>query len=372
MKKILVLSTVHHLEDNRIFFKEIESLKKISNDITFAVQHPDKNLKDVNGVKIFPLNIQKSIIKRFFSLHLDVYKLIKKEKYDFIHFHDPELLILLTFVKTKLKTKIIFDIHENIAESIKDKYWIPIKIRSVVTFVYSKVEQFLTKKMDKLIIAESSYKKTYGDNVTEIFNYPWLIQKNENLIKDFSGKINFVYAGDVMERKGIWKMIDIFEKLIEHLDEPHFDILGRFVPPNLEPEVKDYIAKNNLNKMITVHGRVSIQEVNRILENSHIGFSILEPVANYIGSLPTKIFDYMNNKVVVIVSDFDLYKKYVDEFNTGISVNFHHHLKYLDKIIEILKSPETLREMSDNGYYKVKTSWNWLEEEKKLLQIYNI
>lgn len=371
MKKILILSSVHHLEDNRIFFKETESLKKITSNITFAVQYPDSDLTERDGVKIFPLRIQKSIIKRFFTIHMDIYKLIKKERYDFIHFHDPELMLLMFYVKKKFKSKVIFDIHENIAESIKDKYWIPKYLSSTVTFLYSHIEKIFTKKLDTLIIAETSYRKTYGNDVVEILNYPWIIQKNKNLKKDFSGFLNLVYAGDIMERKGIWVMIKIYEKLCDSISGLHFDILGRFVPPELEYEVKKYIEDNNLKDKITLHGRVSINEVNRILENSHIGFSILEPVANYIGSLPTKIFDYMNNKVVVIASDFPLYKKYVDDHSTGISINFYGYNNYFDDIVNLLKSPDMMLQMAENGYTKVQNSWNWEEQEKKLLEIYN-
>lgn len=371
MSKILVLSTVHHLVDNRIFFKEVESLKKISSDITFAVPHPDENLKEYNGVKIFPLKVERSIIKRLFTLHITVYKLIKKEKYDFIHFHDPELMLLMSIIKRKIKTKVIFDIHENIGPSIKDKYWIPKFLRGLITFLYTGVEKILITNLDTLVIAETSYRETYGEKPIEVLNYPWVLEKNATLIKDFSGKLNFVYAGDIMTRKGIWKMMDIFEKFYDELQEPHFDLLGRFVPPELEAEVKEYINKNKLEDKITIHGRVPIEEVNRILEDSHIGFSILEPVANYIGSLPTKIFDYMNNKMVVIASDFPLYKKYVDERGTGITINFHEHEKYFDEMLALMKTPEKLSKMAENGYREVKNEWNWPEQEKKLLKIYS-
>ncbi len=371
MKKILILSTVHHLIDNRIFFKEIESLKKISSNITFAVPHPDPNLKEYNGINIFPLKVERSILKRLFTLHITVYKLIKKEKFDFIHFHDPELLLLMSIVKRKINSKVIFDIHENIGPSIKDKYWIPKFLRGLVTFLYFNIEKILIAKVDTLIIAEISYRETYGEKPVEILNYPRVLGKNSTLKKDFSGKLNFVYAGDIMARKGIWKMIDIFEKFFDELQEPHFDLLGRFVPPELEVEVKNYVKKNKLEGKITIHGRVSIEEVNQILEKSHIGFSILEPVANYIGSLPTKMFDYMNNKMVVIASDFPLYKEYIDKYNTGITINFHEHEKYYDEILELLKSPKKLYEMAENGYEQIKKSWNWNEEEKKLLDIYN-
>lgn len=370
MNKILVLSTVHHLVDNRIFFKEVESLKKISSNITFAVPHPNENLKEYNGVKIFPLKVEKSILKRLFTLHVVVYKLIKKEKFDFIHFHDPELMLLMSIVKRKDKAKVIFDIHENIGPSIKDKYWIPKILRGLITFLYTNIENRLIAKLDTLIIAETSYRETYGENPIEILNYPWVLKKNATLVKDFTGKLNFVYAGDIMARKGIWKMIDIFEKIYDELQEPHFDLLGRFVPPELEREVKAYIKTNKLEDRITIHGRVPIEEVNRILEYSHIGFSILEPVANYIGSLPTKIFDYMNNKMVVIASDFPLYKKYVDDCNTGMTINFHEHEKHYNEMLTLFKSPEKLSIMAENGYNKVENEWNWSEQEKKLLQIY--
>lgn len=371
MSKILVLSTVHHFDDNRILFKEIESIKKNYQDITYAVQYPSNNIQEYNGVKLFPLTIQKSLIKRFFSTHSKVYKLIKKERYDVIHFHDPELIFLMFVVKLMYKSKVIFDIHENIGKSIRDKQWIPFYFRRLVSFLYIILENIIISKFDVLIVAESSYKKKYGEHVIEILNYPRCLPSNKNLKKDFTKSLNFVYTGEITKSRGIWVMLNIFELILEKNQDVHLDLVGRFTPSDLETDVTQYIKRKKLQDFISIHGRVSINRVNSILKKSHVGFSILEPIDNYLESLPTKIFDYMNNKVVVVASDFPLYKQYVDKSETGITVDFYNYKKSMDNLFDLISRPEQLTRFSENGYELIKTKWNWEGQEKKLLNIYD-
>lgn len=366
MKKLLVLSTVHRWDDNRILFKEIESLKKLDLEIYYCVQHENNEIFNFNGIKIIPLPIPNNKFERIFKLQKLVSKLIEEKKYDIIHFHDPELIYLMSKVKRKRHSKIIFDIHENISSAIQDKTWIPKIFRKLISKSYRLLETKLIKNFDKLIIAETSYRKVYGQKPIEILNFPKL--EPEVKEKDFS-TINFVYAGDITEIRGIWQMLKIVNKIYEKRKNIHFDLIGRFAPESLQESVEEFLIENNIENVVKIHGRIKIAEVNQILKKSHIGFSLLKPIGNYLESLPTKIFDYMNNKVVPVASDFPLYLKYLDKPNTGITVNYNNIENSVEKILAILDN-NVLSEKNNNGFSLIKSNWNWEKEEEKLLKIY--
>ena len=368
MKKVLILSTVHLWNDNRILYKEIASMKKLNFSLTYIVQHQNTKPFELNGINVLPIPIVFSKKKRLFTLQKIVYEIIKKENFDVIHFHDPELILLMFWVKKKFNINIIFDIHENVSAAILDKNWIPKIVRPIMVSIYKIIENIFIRKFDRLIIAEKSYSKIYGKKAIQVLNYPILLPEINN--KEY-GNINFVYTGAIMEIRGIWQMLNIFKQINEKFPNTSFTLVGRFAPLSLENDVNFFLINNNLNENVKIHGGVSISKVNEILKNSHIGFSILKPIGNYLESLPTKIFDYMNNKVVIIASNFPLYNEYIDIPQTGITVDYHDIDNSVNKISELVGNDELMKKMAQNGYSSIKENWNWENEEKKLLKVVN-
>ncbi len=368
MKKILVLTTVHKWNDNRILFKEIESLKKLDAEIHYCCQHEKDTDFIENGVYFHPLPKTNSLYKRLFLLQYLTFIKIGREKFDIIHFHDPELIILMWIVKFLFNTKIVFDIHENVSESLKTRKYIPKILRNFVSSLYSLIEKMVISSFDSLIIAEKSYRKIYGEKAIEILNYPRIPEKT--IDKDFTRLINFAYVGNITELRGIFFMLEIFKKIFDSRKNVKLFLIGHFSPPLLERKVEKFIKENNLEKGVVILGPKHILEVYKILEDVHIGFAMLKPIGNYIESLPTKIFDYMVSGIPVVVSNFDIYDEYVTIPNTGIKVKYGDIENSTKQIIEILDNKEKLRIMSDNGVILTNSKWNWLSQEKKLLQLY--
>jgi len=368
MKKILVLTTVHKWNDNRILFKEIESLKKLDAEIHYSCQY-DKDTDFIeNGVYFHPLPKVNSLFKRLFFLQSLSFIKIRTEKFDIIHFHDPELIILMWIVKFLFNPKVVFDIHENVSESLKTRKYIPKILRNFVSSSYSLIEKMVISNFDTFIIAEKSYRKIYGEKAIEILNYPRI---EKELEKKYTNPIKLVYSGGITEERGIWVVLDIFKSLQTNYKAIKLNLIGEFETKELQEQVNNFISKNRLENNVEIFGRVPISKVNEILKECHIGFSILQPVGNYVESLPTKIFDYMNNKVVVVCNDFPLYKSYVEKNKTGITINYYNYKNEIKKISEIIEKNDLLVSYSINGYQMINQKWNWNEEEKKLFEIYN-
>ena len=134
MKKVLILSTLHKADDVRIFYKEVLSIKKLPVQVYFVVSHSSCKAFEIDGIQIIPIPKAKSILSRFFVSQYLAAKKIFNVKPDVIHFHDPELIPLVLLLKIILKVKIVYDIHENITASFKEKTWIPEVIKIPLTF----------------------------------------------------------------------------------------------------------------------------------------------------------------------------------------------------------------------------------------------
>ncbi|MAT58418.1 MAG: hypothetical protein CMF23_10650 [Ignavibacteriae bacterium] len=368
--KICIVSTIHFYKNARVFYKCSVSLRKKYNDVNLIIPHESKTNFLEEGIKIVPIPLATTKTQRFIRNFLIVYKKIIKLKPDVIHFHVPELVLVMWLIKFKLGSKIIFDVHENIPLSFIDKEWIPKFVRVAMPKIYSFIEKKLTQNYDGVILAEPSYPKNYKTKVIELLNYPILPKEKSLIKKDFSNEINFVYVGNVTVLRGAFVFINIFNELSKKFSNITLTIVGNFAPIKLKSDLQKYIVANNLSDKVIVTGELPLIEVFNILENSHFGFALLKPIGNYLESLSTKIFDYMVKGVPYIVSDFLIYQKYTIDENTGVVSDFDDIQKSVNIISELLNNRSKLYIMSENGKRLVNSKWNWLKEEKKLYALY--
>ncbi|MBE9467998.1 MAG: glycosyltransferase [Bacteroidetes bacterium] len=368
--KICHLTSAHPVNDIRIFQKECISLKNAGYDVYLIVNGEQNRIQE--GVNIIGT---KKIKSRFFRILLSplfiFFKALKLNA-KIYHFHDPEL-IFVGFILKLFAKKVIFDIHENVALSIKDKTWIPKIIRKLVEIVYRLFERFFILFFDLLILAENSYKKYYSKKKSHvILNYPLVFEKIKiEKNKDFSNPIRFVYSGLISEMRGVFQILDIFLLLLKKDYDIYLDIIGQVESEKLECAINNFISKNEIENRVTLHGYIPVKQVYKILENDHIGFSLLKPIDNYKTSLPTKIFEYMLNGLPVITSNFELYDYYIKEKDTGICVDYFNVNESALQIETLIKDQKLMNIKSKNGKFAVLNEFNWASQENKLIKIYN-
>ena len=151
MNKICHFTSVHPIDDIRIFHKECVSLAANGYDVTLIACGENAFEDVVEGVKRISLSVPvKNRLQRFFKRSKAVYKKAIEVNADIYHFHDPELIPIGLKLKKNWK-KVIFDSHEDVPNQILAKEWLPSFIRKLVSFVYRKYETMAVKKFDGLI-----------------------------------------------------------------------------------------------------------------------------------------------------------------------------------------------------------------------------
>jgi len=370
MPKVLVVSAVNVLDDPRIFYKLVLSLKKEFSDITYMVKSERKQEFYHHSVRIIPIPIFKSIFLRFLILHWIILFKTIRGKFEIVQFNNPELIFVAYILKKIFNKKIVFDVHENFRDSFIDKRWLPLFVRKIIKAIYPKFEDKFVKSFDLIIIAETSYGKIYGKRAVEILNYP-IFPQNEILPKTFNEINNFVYVGAIMIDRCIFELLETFKYILMKKKQSKLHIAGHFASIKLEKDVIDFIKNNNLNENVIIYGRVSLFKVYEILAKSDFGFSLLQPIGNYIESLSTKIFDYMIWGIPFAVSNFPIYDEFVIKANTGIVVDQNNPESIAKLVLDLISDKNRLIEMSKNGQKMVLEKWNWLSQEEKLLKCYN-
>ena len=364
MKKIIHISTVHPRRDTRIFYRECVSLYKEGYDVTLIVAD-GLGEECFKGVNIIDLGKAKNRIANLFCGYFNILKIIKKLKPELVHFHDAELMIVGKAIQKK-GIPVFYDIHENVAAQILDKKHLPSYLRKPLHHIYKIVEKLLINSFH-LILAEDSYKNIYiskGKSITVVLNLPEQQSFNQ-FINNNRVENGIFYIGGVSSVRGLDITIEALNILKDRKINFFMHYVGAISPNNL---LKLDLKKIESN--IKFYGRMDLIEGYALSKKCKVGLAVLKPIANYVESYPTKIFEYMSIKLPVITSNFPLYKNVVEKHETGYCIDPFSAEELANKIQILLSDDNLVKKMGENGIKAVSEKFNSNLEEVKLFNIY--
>lgn len=368
-RKVCHLTSVHSIDDGRIFRKECTSLAANGFDVTLIACGNESFEEIKNGVKRISLKVPvKNRLQRLLIRSRIVYKKALEVDTDIYHFHDPELIPVGLKLKKKGK-KVIYDSHEDTAELIKTRKWIPKIFRSTIHFLFDYYEQNSIKKFDAIIsvtpLLVNKFKK-WNKNSLQITNYP--IYKSALLEHSLLNKRkDLVFAGGITHAY-------MFENILKSLVKTknvRLKLAGRPVTS----DYLEYLKSFEGWKKIDYYGLIPHIDVLELYNNSLVGIACLGYIANVgykEGSLGVqKLFEFMGCGLAVICTDFKLWKEIIEKEKCGICINPYNVDEITNAIQYLIDNPEIAIEMGRNGQKAVEREYNWKTQEDKLINIYN-
>lgn len=297
------------------------------------------------------LSSKKKLLLKALAVNADIY-----------HIHDPELLVLGNKLKKNGKI-VIFDSHEDVPLQIYEKEWIPTPLKGIVSKIYAKYENHSIKKYDAIITVTPHLVERFikiNPKTVLITNYP-RVDKNENIIRKPEGYICF--TGGIDES---WNHDKILSAL-EETESVKYLLAGRADEDYLNKIMK-YPAWDKVHYI----GLVPHNEVKAIHSKSFAGMALNYSLqAMKFGTLGnTKLFEYMEAKLPVICSNYDIWEQIVDRNQCGICINPQNISDIINAIKYLQNNPEDAAMMGENGRRLVLEKYNWEIEEEKLIRLY--
>ncbi|MEA3499492.1 MAG: glycosyltransferase [Candidatus Marinimicrobia bacterium] len=373
--KIFIFTSVHPWNDTRIFYKEAISIAKRHEVELHAPAEFDYIEK--NGVKIVGLPKWNKTIDRS-KIRKIIWDRIKLSDADIFWFHDPELIWIGLKIKLFHKGKVIYDIHEDYYTQILLKEWIPTKIlRRLIANIYLFIEKFFLQKFDLLLLAEKYYKNRLSPKLREIsidiLNYP-IVESyfNKNEVEKYKSKKKFhkiIYTGGITQDRGAFNVIEGFKILLTKVDNVKLYFVGKCKDQIIIDKIK---SDKKLRYKIVIIGEnrfVDRGEIDREYIDADIGLALFPYSLHYNKKLLTKFYEYMINKLPIIVSDFNLWKNFIKTNECGLYVDPTEPHQIADKLLFLINHPEEARKMGNNGYKAVMGKYKWKNEEAKLFKI---
>lgn len=363
--RVAQISTVHPTFDPRIFQKICVSLSRKGYSVNLVIPHDRR--ENADGVNIIPLKRIRLRAARIVVMPVVAVLKALRLRADIYHFHDPELLpwawLLGVFGK-----KVIYDMHENVPAAILHKDWLHPRFRAQVSRLWRRVERFLIAKVS-VVVAEKSYLEFYGwhKDVEVIQNFPRVeLLARQSVEKETVTTL--VYVGHVHESRGSKVMLRVASKLCAAGSRVKLLYIG-FIPPQHKKELSSLAKSMDVELICT--GSLPPKEAWLRVSRCHIGFALLAPEPNYLGSYPTKMFEYMAMGLPAVVSNFPLYRDVIDRTKGGAAVDPTDIDAIFEATCKFVENLELCREVGETGRCAIEQYFNWQVEEAKLYDLYD-
>ena len=362
-KKIAHVTSVHRLNDARIFHKECKSLAENGYKVTlvgFGEPPEFKDIPKLNAISLGPSF--KSRKKRLFEGSKKLKQYVIENEFDLVHFHDPELLPFLTSLK-KYNIKTVFDIHEDLPGQIEDKAYIPTAIRKPLATFVKLAENRYVKKCSGIIAATPYIQSLFSrlnSNIETARNFP-LISEFEKFESTSLPKNRICYIGGITAVRGV---IELLDALVLLNGKIVLDLAGPIDSIDLQNRMEAHQGW----KHVKYHGMLERNKVSELLAHSSLGMVTLHPNGNYVNSIPVKMFEYLISGMYVIASNFNYWKTLTKEVE-GVSFVDPLDAKAIAESIE--KNLKEINFKNNKGREFVLENLTWQNEEKALFKLYD-
>jgi glycosyltransferase involved in cell wall biosynthesis len=363
--RICMLTSSHSIFDNRIYYKEILSLKKKYDEI-YLVAPGDEDFVTEEGIIVKCFSKRNTWHDRFRPMR-EMTQIGLSIKADVYHGHEPDSFQVALRIKDKLGSKAIYDSHEYHPEAFSEHFKRGKKLFEKIIYYY---EKRMAKKADYIItVNELLIKKfnKYNKNTALVPNYPVL--KDEKITKEYGEKPTFIYVGGLREDRGILKILEAIECT---KSDNKYVFVGRVEDDVFYEKMQEFIKKRLTGEDITFTGNIPHAKVFEFLKKADAGFVLLQPTNwRYMNAEPIKLFEYMISETAVIASDFPIMKKIIDGADCGYTIEPNDVKKIAEIIDKVSNDREKAKEMGRRGLEKVKTKYNWSIVEKELYRVYD-
>ncbi|GKZ14585.1 glycosyltransferase family 4 protein [Haladaptatus sp. T7] len=371
MTSVCILTTVHTPFDTRIFHKQARTLVDAGYEVELLCHHDEDTTKD--GIRITTLGTVDSRVERWSHL-VKIYQMAIEADADVYHFHDPELLTVGILLSLRTDSKVVYDVHEDYADAIRVREWIPDEIKPVLARGFPQVQSQLARAMDSIVTADlptaNQFVNRGHDSVVTVRNFPRLenIEFGE-VDGENDSEYTLSYVGGLDSERGLQRMLKLTHKLRQRDIDVTLRLIGPFQNDDVERKAKSYIRRHDLESAVELLGYVDYEDMFAYLYQSDLGL-VLVDTARFERNVPTKMFEYMYAELPVVATKSGSTERYLDS-DYSIFVSESLRESDVDAVTELLRDEEKRSEMGDAGRQRVVDEYCWEEEKANLVELYD-
>lgn len=364
-RRVVHVSTAHAAGDNRILYKECQSLAAAGYDVHY-VGPGASSVTDLPAVAMHDLPASRGRLRRMAVGPVGAVGLVRSLRPAVVHLHDPELLPWVPLFRHN-GARVVYDAHEHLPSQVMGKPYLHRHVRRPVSVLARGLERWADATCDAVVCATPAIVRAHPRARTVLVqNYPRVDHSAGGSSLPITQRERVVaYVGGITEGRGVRHLVEAME-IAGSSAGIRLLMAGRFSPPGLQAELEELPGWRFVNFV----GQVSVHEVPDLLGRARAGIVTLLPGPNYMESYPTKMFEYMAAGLPVIASDFPLWRSIVESVGCGHLVDPTSKDEVADAIIRVCDDPTAAEVSGARGAQAVATDLNWSQQADRLLTTY--
>jgi len=365
---------MHPANDVRIYYKEAMSLSKAGFHIVhICPEHISAKNRFYNKhIKTITYHYPQGIIWRLFQIP-SLFRRASKVKADCYHCNEVDSWIAGVLLKICFKKKVVFDVHEHYPETFAHSRF-PKWLRPIIAFSIRWLFLILSPFTDRIVLAKQSIAKDFSlfrKKLVYVQNYALTSYLSTNQKQSEPNSLVQVIHHGVMGQKRGWPvLLEVFSSL-RH-EAICLKIIGQFK----DGSENDFFTQRNelnLSERVIFEDWMPFEDVFQHVKASQIGIVLLQPGhLNHVHALPHKLFDYMLAGIPVIIPNFSKeLTSIVTQSNCGVLVDPSNPNQIRQAILSLANNPNKRKELGANGRKAILKKYNWDNEARELITMYN-
>jgi glycosyltransferase involved in cell wall biosynthesis len=377
--RILVLTTLHAPNDDRIYYKEVLSLCRKFSDVTLVAPSDGDQWADCDRrIRFLPLRQRGGLLGRVLKL-LAATRAVWRIGPDIVHFHDYDILSIAPALRYLLRCRLVYDAHEDFPAAVLMSERFPRTLRPAIARLVRLFEITLARCCTLIIAADTptaEYLSETGVPVRVLFNYPrvGLFPIEETETDDnrelFACHSVITYQGSMSADRGLFHMIRAMPGVLAGRPDCRLLLIG-LKNDGLRHRALALADELGVREAVLIVPWVPHVELHRYLRRSMVGLVPLQPVQKYKRNIPIKLFEYMACGLPVLAADLPSIRPYMEQSMAGLLYDSTSPDALAAGVLRMLSDVDGLRRMGENGRRAVQEKWNWDKMEARLFEAYD-
>jgi glycosyltransferase involved in cell wall biosynthesis len=290
-------------------------------------------------------------------------------KADLIHFHDIDLLPFM--IPLSAFKRVIYDVHENYADEMLKREWIPRLLRrplhDVVLLAHAGASRTIGNIV--LVVPDQLAEFRTAKKIALIRNYASEERAQEAADDYLSREPSVICTASQYPSNGSWLLLDIAERLLVRAPNVSVLVVDRFMSESFRSEILESVERRALTN-VRLLPNVTPTRIMEHLNRATIGIIPALNLPKNFKALPTKLFEYMAAGIPVAASGHPHTAAVLEDAACGVCCDPDSPESFVEAILRLTADPNAARAMGAAGQSAFLDRYTWESQHTALTSYY--
>ncbi len=319
-RRIVIASVLKPVDDTRMYEKMAQGLMQSGDYELTVIGQASIDIPAHAGIAFIPLKTVRRISLDRLLLPMKIAAKLFKVKPELLIINTHELLIVSILNRILFGCKIVYDIRENHYRNIRFSDSFPYWMRTLLALWVRFKEKFTSPLIHHFVLAE----KAYQNELTFIGNRYSIFENKAAVLSDpkpgSRHALNLLFSGTIAKSTGVFEAIVLAKSLHQLNPNVRLTIAGYCALESTRAEVKKQAASRTFIRLIGVDHLVPHRQIIQEINNAGFGIIYYPPLPHTLGSVPTKLYEYLASRLPILTWDDQTFSDLVLSNRAGLLV----------------------------------------------------